>query len=169
MEPYTQSNRLLLISIKELFPLLCKQPGPGKFCIPNDPWSFAASHSRMYMKNRSIWNLSEHYEVLPNILICIGAIDDYGFATATHLCSCSFIYVGVPCKRPVCVSCTRLCLVVWIRQYNAYILHYTPYPGCRVLWTVSDSGLPADNTKPAIVKYANSWLKKMQLRRTVLL
>ena len=105
-----------------LFPLQNKQFRPWEVCSPDDPRSFAASHSLMHFINRCTWKSSQYYIIISMMTsfmhmsqklvfhqrksIC--AIMPILSTTAIHVSSSSFMYLRIPCYCDECLNSSDL-------------------------------------------------------------
>jgi len=88
---YTQSKRLLL------FPL---QFRPWEVCSLDDPWSFAVSHSLMYIINRRTWKAS-HYCI---IIIMMASIMRVSYKLVFHQSKCISAIKRIHCTTATYIS-----------------------------------------------------------------
>jgi len=104
-----------------LFHLQKKQFRPCEVCSPDDPWSFAASHSLMHFLNRCTWKSSQYYiTIMMTTFIrmsqklvfhqskCICAIKRILSTTAMYVSSSSFMYLRIPCYCDACLNPSAL-------------------------------------------------------------
>ena len=91
-------------------------------CSLDDPWSFAASQTRMHFINRCTWKSSQHYIIISMMTSfmrmsqklvfhqskCIFAIKRILSTTAMYVSSSSFMYLRFPCCCDACLNSSDL-------------------------------------------------------------